>query len=256
MRSSSWTRAAGTVLAVALAVPSPARAEIKPVVQKGEIVFTNIGEHGHGEGAASSLSNGRGGASPAALPAAPADLASLVSGSAARYGFDPALIQAVIAAESAFDHRAVSKKGARGLMQLMPETARQYGVRDLHDPASNLEAGVGYLRQLVIRFKGDVKLALAAYNAGPEAVVRYGGVPPYEETMGYLEKIRSYYGEDLQKGDITWSSTTIRFAKVEDGGVPFFTNVRPHRIMRPKAAARSAGGAGAAGTARDPASHK
>lgn len=243
MKPAPWTRSAVAGLAL-LAAPAIVRAEIKPVVQGGEVVFTNVGEHARaGTTAAAGGMKGAAIASSASIPAAPPDLAGLVSGSAARYGFDPALIQAVIAAESAFDHRAVSKKGARGLMQLMPETARLYGVRDLHDPASNLEAGVGYLRQLVLRFKGDVKLALAAYNAGPEAVARYGGVPPYEETMGYLDRIRSYYGDDLQKGDITWSSTTIRFAKVEEGGVPFFTNVRPHRIMRENARAGAAEGA-------------
>jgi soluble lytic murein transglycosylase-like protein len=240
---SPWTRAALAGLAI-LAAPSLPRAEIKQVVQEGEVVFTNVSEHARAAGTA--LSSGvRVPSSSPSMPAAPPDLAGLVSGSASRFGFDPALIQAVIAAESAFDHRAVSKKGARGLMQLMPDTARQYGVRDLHDPASNLEAGIGYLRQLVLRFNGDVKLALAAYNAGPEAVARYGGVPPYEETRVYLDRIRSYYGDDLQKGDITWSSTTsIRFTKVEEGGVPFFTNVGKRRIMRanPKAAAAGVSG--------------
>jgi len=167
-----------------------------------------------------------------AVPAPPSNLGDLLAGSAARYGFDPGLIQSVVAAESAFDHRAVSRAGARGLMQLMPDTARAYGLKDVQDPASNLEAGVAFLRELVGRFGGDVTLALAAYNAGPEAVARYGGVPPYQETRQYLERIRSYYGDDLQRGDRTNGSSAIRLTNIEDGGVPHYTNIRPRRIPR------------------------
>ncbi|MBI3449401.1 MAG: lytic transglycosylase domain-containing protein [Acidobacteria bacterium] len=166
------------------------------------------------------------------VPAPPVDLGDLVSGSATRYGFDPAFVQSVVAAESAFDQRAVSKAGARGLMQLMPDTARRFGIKDVHDPATNLEAGVAFLRELVSRFDGDVTLALAAYNAGPESVARYGGVPPYEETRAYLARIRSYYGDDLQRADRAAGASTIRLAKVEAGGVPCYTNLRPRRSLR------------------------
>lgn len=115
---------------------------------------------------------------------------------ARRHGLDPALIAAVVRAESAFDPRAVSRKGARGLMQLMPATARRFGlaVEEIHDPVKNLDAGARYLAWLLERFGGDVLSALAAYNAGEGTVDRYGGVPPYRETRNYLERIYATLG--------------------------------------------------------------
>jgi hypothetical protein len=104
------------------------------------------------------------------------------------------LVKAVIAVESEFDQWAVSSKGARGLMQLMPDTARRLGVGDSFDARQNIFAGTQYLRQMLDRFGGDVDLALAAYNAGPNAVLRYGGVPPYRETRGYVQKVQSQLG--------------------------------------------------------------
>ncbi|MCX7925431.1 MAG: lytic transglycosylase domain-containing protein [Fimbriimonadales bacterium] len=107
---------------------------------------------------------------------------------AARYHLDTALVLRVIEAESGGDPRAVSPKGAIGLMQLMPETARALGVSDPFDPVQNIEGGVRYLSHLLQRF-GDLRLALAAYNAGPGNVQRYGGVPPFPETQRYLERV-------------------------------------------------------------------
>jgi soluble lytic murein transglycosylase-like protein len=105
---------------------------------------------------------------------------------------DPALIKAVIKAESNFNHRAVSKKGARGLMQLMPATASSLHVQDSFHPESNIEGGVRYLRYLLNYFSGNLHLALAAYNAGENAVIRYGGIPPYPETQIYVRRVLSY----------------------------------------------------------------
>lgn len=102
---------------------------------------------------------------------------------------NPVLVRAVIEAESAFNPRAVSRVGARGLMQLMPATARDLGVVDPFDPEDNIRGGTKYLRSLLDRFDGDVELALAAYNAGPGAVEKYDGVPPYRETRNYVAKI-------------------------------------------------------------------
>ena len=111
-------------------------------------------------------------------------------GSAARqYGVEPALVRALIHAESGFNARARSSKGAMGLMQLMPGTARDMGVADPALPESNIQGGTKYLAALLLRFRGDVKLALAAYNAGPEAVAKYAGVPPYAETTVYVERV-------------------------------------------------------------------
>lgn len=115
-----------------------------------------------------------------------------------RTGLHSALIQAVIRTESAFDPDAVSSKGAVGLMQLMPATAQQYGVSDLTDPKANVYAGSLHLRELMERFSNDLKLSLAAYNAGEGAVRRYGNtIPPYPETQQYVVKVLRYYREYL-----------------------------------------------------------
>lgn len=123
-----------------------------------------------------------------------AGLDQLIVANAARHDVDPLLIYLVMQQESGFNHRAVSRVGARGLMQLMPGTARQLGVRNIHDPVENVEAGTRYLKSLLLRFAGDVNLALAAYNAGEEAVARYGNrVPPYRETINYVRRISWAY---------------------------------------------------------------
>lgn len=120
---------------------------------------------------------------------------------ARRHGVDPRLVAAVIGAESAYDVRALSHKGARGLMQLMPATARRFGVTDdrIHDPEANVEAGTRYLAWLLERFDGDLALALAGYNAGEGTVDRYGGVPPYRETRGYVQRIFGTLGLDTSR---------------------------------------------------------
>jgi soluble lytic murein transglycosylase-like protein len=116
----------------------------------------------------------------------------LITKASEKYSVDPALIKAVIKAESNFNHRAVSKKGARGLMQLMPATASSLHVQDAFHPESNIEGGVRYLRYLLNYFSGNLHLALAAYNAGENAVIRYGGIPPYPETQIYVRRVLSY----------------------------------------------------------------
>lgn len=114
---------------------------------------------------------------------------------ARRYRVDPVLVRAVIQVESNFDPNCVSRKGARGLMQLMPATAKRYGVDKIHDPDQNIRGGVRYLRDLLEMFPGDLPRALAAYNAGENAVIRHGGIPPYEETDTYVKRaLTVYYG--------------------------------------------------------------
>jgi len=109
---------------------------------------------------------------------------------AAQHAVSAALIEAVIHVESAYNPRAVSRKGAQGLMQLMPDTAARFGVRDAFDPRQNVLGGAKYLSVLLAQFEGDIALACAAYNAGERTVLRYGGIPPYRETRQYVEKIR------------------------------------------------------------------
>jgi soluble lytic murein transglycosylase-like protein len=109
-----------------------------------------------------------------------------------KHKIEPALIKAIIKAESNFNHRAVSRKGARGLMQLMPATASSLEVQDSFHPGNNIEGGVKYLRYLLNYFNGNLPLALAAYNAGENAVIRHRGVPPYRETQVYIQRVLSY----------------------------------------------------------------
>jgi soluble lytic murein transglycosylase-like protein len=122
--------------------------------------------------------------------------ASLIHASAQKHGVDEHLIAHVIAAESNFDPKAVSRKRALGLMQLLPETAARYAVMNVFDPAQNIEAGTHYLKDLLARYSGNVRFALAAYNAGPEMVDRYGGVPPFAETQNYVKRITASLAAD------------------------------------------------------------
>lgn len=119
----------------------------------------------------------------------------LVNKYAKRYNLDPALVKAVIQAESSFHPDAVSRKGAMGLMQLMPQTAKALKVRDPFEPEENIRAGSRYLRYLFDRFGPDLPLVLAGYNAGPNAVKKYGRVPPYAETQTYVRKVQRYHEE-------------------------------------------------------------
>ncbi|MEZ5314175.1 MAG: lytic transglycosylase domain-containing protein [Thermoanaerobaculia bacterium] len=122
----------------------------------------------------------------------------LIFAAARRHRLNPELVAAVIRAESAFNPRALSRKGARGLMQLMPATARRYGVTpsELWKPERNIEAGVRYLAFLADKFEDDLPRILAGYNAGEGSVMRYGGIPPYRETQGYVRRIFGYLGLD------------------------------------------------------------
>jgi soluble lytic murein transglycosylase-like protein len=130
---------------------------------------------------------------PAPAPLAPQHIEALVQSNASAWQVDPALVKAVIANESGFDANATSKVGAQGLMQLMPGTASSLGVRDPYDPQQNVAGGTRYLRGLLDRFGGDARLAVAAYNAGPGAVEKYGDVPPYAETQSYVQNVLASY---------------------------------------------------------------
>ena len=122
---------------------------------------------------------------------------SIIDAASKTHGVDGALVHAVITAESGYNAAAVSKAGARGLMQLMPDTAARYGVRNIHDPRENITGGVRYLRDLMAMFNGNIELAVAAYNAGENAVARYQGIPPYKETRNYVKRIFGTLGLTL-----------------------------------------------------------
>jgi len=133
----------------------------------------------------------------AARPAMPAPLLPLIHRLAQQYSVDPRLVQAIITVESNFEPRAVSRAGAQGLMQLMPDTAARYRVDNPFDPQANIEGGVRYLRDLLRMFPGDLRHVLAAYNAGEGAVQQYGGIPPYPETQRYVERVLALYSTPL-----------------------------------------------------------
>ncbi len=143
---------------------------------------------------------------------------------AGRYGVPEKLVAAVIRVESAFNPRAVSPKGARGLMQLMPETASGLGVRNSFDPQENIDGGVRHLRGLIDRFSNNLPLALAAYNAGEKAVLAYQGIPPYPETRDYVTRVLSFF--DGSAGGSSVSRTTV-YRRVEEDGTITYTNIPP-----------------------------
>jgi soluble lytic murein transglycosylase-like protein len=146
-----------------------------------------------------------------------------IKDAATRYGVPEKLIHAVIRVESAFNTRAVSSKGAQGLMQLMPGTASMLGVRDSFDPGENIHGGVRHLRGLMDRFS-NLKLALAAYNAGEQAVNHYRGIPPYPETQGYVAKVLSYVDEDVNVGAASMRVFPTRRVVQSDGTI-VYTNI-------------------------------
>lgn len=150
-----------------------------------------------------------------------------IAEASARYAVPERLIWAVIRVESGFDHRAVSRKGARGLMQLMPETAAVLGVRDPFDPRQNIHGGTAHLRAMMERFRHDVRLAVAAYNAGEKPVAQYRGIPPYTETRDYVTQVMRFY--EGAAGPTSSGRGEMRAGDVrrivEPNGTVLYTNV-------------------------------
>lgn len=179
-------RTAVSIFVVMLTYALPAQATVYEFHSDGTMVkheaFDYRSQHGEGQYAV---------ILPAVLvqPAAEGFYESYIQQAATSYGLSPALLRAVMDAESAGKKDAVSPKGAQGLMQLMPATAKQYGVSDPFDPAQSIDGGARYLSYLFTRYDGDRRLALAAYNAGEGTVDKYGGIPPYAETKAYVRKI-------------------------------------------------------------------
>ena len=174
---------------------------------------------------------------PAMSPARPGPLArpapaidSHIRAAAQRYGLSEQLVTAVITVESGFNPRAVSPKGARGLMQLMPATASQLGVRNAFDPAENIDGGVRHLRGLMERFENNLPLVLAAYNAGEAVVTQYGGIPPYPETQQYVTRILHIVGREAPAPAAAGPGAgqpgrTPTYIFVAEDGATVYTNV-------------------------------
>ncbi len=228
--------AALLVLGIGLGLSMPARAQIASQVdESGKLVFVNSepaahpprrpvppGFHLSKAAEAASLSD----AGTTVEKVAPERLDRIVREASARHNLDPALVKAVIGVESNWNPAAVSRKGALGLMQLIPTTAGQLGVGNAFDPVQNVEGGATYLRSLLDRYHGDLELTLAAYNAGPGAVERSGGVPNIRETRSYVQKVTDTYFRPGSGRDPSF--TGARRARiredVDDNGRVVFTN--------------------------------
>jgi soluble lytic murein transglycosylase-like protein len=197
----SWKGLAAAVLLGAPAVLGglPAWADI--YVHKdaqGVLHFTNVPNHSGYRTVIREWGNGS-----RSMSLAPGRIEEIIRSASERYGVDPHLVRAVIKAESDFNTRARSPKGAQGLMQLMPETARLHNVGNVYDPDENIDGGVRHLRLLLDRYQGDLRLALAGYNAGIQAVEKYGGIPPYQETREYVRRVLDYHQRYRGNGSIS-----------------------------------------------------
>lgn len=173
-------------------------------------------------------------------------LRRLVTDLSLEHGLDPKLMDALVRAESDYDPGAVSRKGAMGLMQLMPDTARRLSVADPFDPEANVRGGMREFQRLLDRYQGDVALALAAYNAGEGAVASYGGVPPYRETIGYVRRILTMYTGRPYTVAGTRRSAPVRLVRDTANGSVTITNVSGQRAAPSRGPAVLSGGFGQA----------
>ncbi len=217
--------ACAVILPLLLTRPVQADQIVAIVDAQGHRVYINTGEIGtRVDWTTRSFRPQPGMASPPAR-----EIDRLVEQTATRLQVDPQLVHAIIKVESEYDPNAVSSKGAMGLMQLVPATARRFGVENPFDPRENIEGGVSYLKYLLDHFGGDLKLSLAAYNAGEHSVERYGGIPAYQETRQYVRRVTSLYqnGEATGLSGITSKESPkapiIRY--VDANGVVHFSNV-------------------------------
>ena len=153
------------------------------------------------------------------------ELEPVIRRHSSQHQLHPALIRAIIKAESDFDPRAVSRAGAIGLMQLMPQTALRLDVRDMYDPDDNVGGGTKYLRQLLNRFHGNLPLALAAYNAGENAVDRYQALPPFHETRQYVRKVLGYYRTFLIRDGVILERLVTRYVPAETTTAPVISEL-------------------------------
>lgn len=201
------------------------------VDESGRVIFTNLGTDRTTLAAPALSPLLQAAAKAAASPASREQLyAPLIEDAAGRYKISPDLVKAMIRVESNFNPEAVSTKGCKGLMQLLPDTAKRFGVKNIFDPTENLEGGMKYLRFLLDYFKNDLNLALAGYNAGENAVTRYKGIPPYRETRDYVKKVTTIYqpsADELTDDDLADAAPPINrkiYRVVQPDGRILFTN--------------------------------
>ena len=194
--------------------------------EHGRKIFINAGET-RAKGGLATRALRRDKAGNASLP--PPEINDLVEQTASRLQIDPQLVHAIIKVESEYDPKAVSRKGAMGLMQLIPETAQRFGVENPFNPKENIEGGVSYLKYLLDLYRGDLSLSLAAYNAGEGAVQRFGGIPSFVETQDYVRKVTDIYQSVSPQsgtnaaGNKPQASAIIRY--VDEQGVVHYSNV-------------------------------
>src|SRR5262245_52455747 len=210
--------------AIFFATATPAGAQVYKLSEKdGTVHFTNAPTDPRYRGLPGYVS----GTAAGYLRLARTDTAAYgteIKDASARYGVPEKLVHAVIRVESAFNPRAVSVKGAQGLMQLMPETASMLGVRNSFDPQQNIDGGVRHLRGLIDRFGNDLPLALAAYNAGEKAVMNHRGIPPFPETRDYVTRVLQIYDGGAAASP---SSSSVVYRTIGEDGTIVYTNIPP-----------------------------
>lgn len=210
-----------------LTAASAAHAETyRLVAPDGTVHFTNVPTDPHYQRMGVAVPAVSGPVPPARPDTSP--YAREILDAASRYGVPAGLISSVIRVESAFNPYALSRRGALGLMQLMPETAAMLGVRNVFDPRENIDGGVRHLRDLLDRFAHDLRLALAAYNAGVQAVLAWGGIPPYPETQEYVTRVLRLFGQPAAPPPSLPRST---YRVVEADGTVVYTNIPPRRRL-------------------------
>jgi soluble lytic murein transglycosylase len=220
------------VVAIAIVTALPAGAEtFRFTAPDGTIHFTNVPPDPRSQQTA--LPSGASPGEPSVPGGATAPYLSEIREAAVRYGVPERVVSAVIRVESGFNPRAISPKGARGLMQLMPGMASILGVRNSFDPRENIEGGVRHLRGLMDRFSNNLSLALAAYNAGEQAVTRHRGIPPFPETQGYVSRILSLLGGAEVEASTSASAPLPpppldhMYRMVASDGAMVYTNIPP-----------------------------
>jgi soluble lytic murein transglycosylase-like protein len=213
--------------AVWLVLSVPSQAQIASYVDEhGKVIYVNGGSSKFRGGSTISSPPASRASTPESANAPGDHLDQIVQAAAERHDLDPALVKAVITTESGWNPSAISRKGAVGLMQLIPETAERFGVGNSFDPAQNVEGGTSYLKELLDHYNGDLTKSLAAYNAGERAVDQSGGIPAYPETERYVEKVTgAYFRPNSGRDPSLWSPPRAPIRQeVDSNGRIIFTN--------------------------------